>query len=323
MNDLYVSKQTIDLRDSIHLYTLHLIMVQKKSHFLVFAKNYLFFYHLTNRRRKMNKGCTFLYFFFLLVLNCYAQGPVNGFMPKERQVDLAFTYSTERYDNFLAGDGNKEERKLEGYSYSTFLEYGLESNTSLVFTVPYIEHSRLNKGWQDAGLWLKYHNGRTEKQSGVSHLITSVGLSVPVSSYPNDNPLAIGRRSTTFHGRLIWQYNDNYGWFINLQSGIDFQFAPIAQGAIPFLIRGGLGTSRLYTDIWLERYQSLNGMADINNLAAGTGSSWTKSGFTFYIPIQNWVGIFTSGAIILGGRNVGQSRRINLGVVFRINANPK
>ncbi|MEL7220999.1 MAG: transporter [Bacteroidota bacterium] len=269
----------------------------------------------------MGKGCNLLYFFFVLALNGFAQGPVNGFMPQDGQVDLALTYSTEQYDNFWAGDGSNEERSLEGFSYSAFLEYGLDAKTSLVFTVPYIEHNSLNKGWQDASIWFKYRNERTEKQQGISQFITAIGLSVPVSQYPNDNPLAIGRRSTTFQGRLIWQYNANYGWFINIQSGIDFQFAPIAQGAAPFLIRGGLGTSRFYTDIWLERYQSLNATADINNLAAGTGSSWTKSGFTFYVPIQNWVGIFTSGAIILGGRNIGQSRRINLGAVFRLNTN--
>jgi hypothetical protein len=190
----------------------------------------------------------------------------------------------------------------------------------LVLTAPYIQHNAQNKGWQDAALWLKYRNERTEKTLGFSNFITAIGLSFPLSQYPNDNPLAIGRRATTFQGRLLWQYEARYGWFINLQSGIDFQFAPVAQAAVPLLIRGGIGTSWYYVDIWIERYQSLNGVANDNNLSVGPGSSWTKSGLTFYVPIQHWIGVFTSGSLVLGGRNIGQSKRLNAGVVFRFNS---
>jgi hypothetical protein len=178
----------------------------------------------------------------------------------------------------------------------------------------------LNKGWQDASLWLKYRNERTEHPLGFHNLITAVGLSFPLSSYPNDNPAAIGRRAATFHGRFLWQYEARYGWFEHVQSGLDFQFSPVAQAALPILVRGGIGTARYYVDAWVEHYQSLNSNADNGNLAAGTGSTWTRMGGTFYVPITPYFGAFLGGAYILGGQNIGKATRWNAGGVFRLGA---
>ena len=87
--------------------------------------------------------------------------------------------------------------------------------------------------------------------------------------------------------------------------------------AFPILLRGGLGTRHFYFDVWLEQYQGVNGNSANENLASGTGSTWTRTGGTFYVPVRPWVGLFTGGALILGGKNIGQSSRWNLGVVFR------
>lgn len=245
-----------------------------------------------------------------------AQGPISGFMPSDGQVDVAFTYSQERYDAFHGSDGQRVPRELNARSYNLFLEYG-NSRTALVASLPYIHHDDDNRGWQDASLWVKYRNERTEKAQGFHNLITAVGLGFPVSRYPSDNVLAIGRQAATFNGRFLWQYDAKYGWFIHLQSGVDFQFAPTAQAAIPVLLRGGLGTARYYVDGWIERYQSLDNAGDSNNLSVGTGSSWTRIGGTLYVPLRPWVGIFTGGAWVLGGRNIGRSSRLNVGMVLR------
>ncbi|PSR11062.1 MAG: hypothetical protein DA408_19935 [Bacteroidetes bacterium] len=263
--------------------------------------------------------CFFLFLFFY----CHgakAQGPISGFMPRPGQLDAAYTYSQEQYDQFFNADGDLQNRRLTARSSNLFLEYGADAKTALVATASYLDHDQLNRGWQDASLWLKYRNERTEQPLGFHNLITAVGLSFPLSNYPTDNPAAIGRRAATFHGRLLWQYEARYGWFVHVQSGLDFQFSPVAQAAIPILVRGGIGTSRYYVDAWVEHYQSLNGNPDNGNLAAGTGSTWTRTGGTCYVPVTPFFGAFVGGAFILGGRNIGKATRWNVGGVFRLGA---
>ena len=43
-------------------------------------------------------------------------------------------------------------------------------------------------------------------------------------------------------------------------------------------------------------------------ISSGVGSTWTRAGGTFYVPVAPWFGIFTGGAIILGGRS--EERRV-------------
>lgn len=248
--------------------------------------------------------------FTLLLGLCFslqAQGPISGFMPQTGQVDIAYTYSQEQFDQFYDEQGDRVPRSLSSRSHNLFLEYGMNARSSLVLTAPYIDNGAGNRAWQDGSLWLKYRNQRREKPPGFHNLITAVGLSFPLSKYANDNPAAIGRRATTFNGRLGWQYEARYGWFFQLQSGIDFQFAPLAQSAIPLLLRGGIGTSWVYADLWLEHYQSLNGSPADGQLAAGTGSTWTRLGGTLYFPIRPWMGWVGGITQVLGGRNIGAS----------------
>ncbi len=264
----------------------------------------------------MSKYSYLTLFYWGLLPSLLAQGPISGFLPSQRQLDVALTHSWETYDTFLNDAGQQTARSLNARSYNLFVEYG-NSKTTLIASLPYIQHDNANKGLQDASLWLKYRNERTETAQGYHNWITAAGLAFPVSRYPADNPLAIGRQAAMFSGRLLWQYDAKYGWFVQAQSGVDFQFAPTAQAAVPILLRGGLGTARYYIDGWLERYQSLGGTSTGNNLSAGTGSSWTRAGATVYLPLRPWMGVFGGGAWVLGGRNIGVSSRLNVGVVFR------
>jgi len=265
----------------------------------------------------MNGALKLLFLHFIPIL-ALAQGPINGFMPQKGQWDIATTYSQEKYDDFFDTDGKLESRSIRQQSYNLYLEHGFNQQTSVVITAPYISHNDDNKGFQDASLWLKYRNDRTAKKQGISNFITAFGVSFPLSQYPTDNPTAIGRGAATIHGRLLWQYDANYGWFIQIQSGLDFQFSPNAVAAIPLLIKGGIGTKWLYADLWFEHFQSLNTTSIDGIQMAGRSSIWDKIGTTIYVPITPWIGVFTGGAIVLSGKNIGQGKRLNAGLVFRL-----
>lgn len=247
-----------------------------------------------------------------------AQGPINGFMPVKGQWDIATTYSQENYEEFYDEEGLSTQRSIMQQSYNLYVEYGLDAKTSFVFTAPYISHNDDNKGLQDASMWVKYRNDRIKKDGGMLNFITSFGLSVPLSKYPTDNIAAIGNRASTVHGRFLMQYEANYGWFVQVQSGLDFQFSPEAVAAFPLLIKGGIGTKWLYFDLWFEYFQALGQNAQGNQQAVGTGSTWNKLGTTIYVPIQPWIGAFVGGATVLSGKNIGAGNRLNIGLVFRI-----
>lgn len=247
----------------------------------------------------------------------WAQGPISGFMPKPGQLDLAYTYSQSEFDTFFDTNGDAVDRSLSAQAQALFMEYGADAKTALVATLPYIQHDEENRAWQDASLWLKYNNQRVEKTASVRQMITAIGLSTPVSRYANDNPQAIGQRATTFHGRLAWQSTATYGWFINWQLGIDFQLAPVAQAAMPLLLRGGFGAKQYYIEGWIERYQALGQQGNAEILVATPASSWTRMGGTLFLPIIPKIGVVFGTAYVLGGQNIGQSLRWNMGVVFR------
>lgn len=261
--------------------------------------------------------CTFI--ILLYSINLQAQGPISGYMPQDGQWDFVTTYSSENYTDFYKENGDKERRLVDQKSYNLFIEHGMTAHSSLVITLPYIHHNQDNKGLQDASVWTKFRNAHVQKDKGAHNLITALGLSVPLSNYANDNPQAIGNRAAKLQGRFAWQYTATFGWFTHIQTGLDFQFAPDAVVAIPILLRTGIGTHWFYADAWFEHFQSINSAAEQNNInIAGVRSSWSKIGATFYVPIQPWIGIFTGGSLVLSGKNIGDGKRFNLGMVFRI-----
>lgn len=260
----------------------------------------------------------------LLLLFCcclsglFAQGPISGFRQELGTTALAITYSQERYDQYFNAQG-KEDRALEATSYSLFIEAATGPKTSLVATLPYIRTNNQNAGLQDASLWIKYLNLQKVQTRSLHNVFTAVGLSFPIGNYPIDNPAAIGQKASVFQTRLVYQFQHEQGWFLNAASGIDFQFSPSGQAAIPLLLRTGYGGPYFYVEAWWELVSAINGQNAGTNLAlAGTASSWSRLGATLYVPLRPWLGITLGGAWILSGQHIGQSSRLNIGSVFQL-----
>lgn len=247
----------------------------------------------------------------------FAQGPISGFLPGAKTTDIALGYSFETYDSYFFGQ-DKREQMVDATSYNLFVEHGISSKASLVLNLPYIAIDEENSGLQDATIALKYRNQRKEYDSGNLNFITAVGLTFPISSYPKETVNAIGAGAFQFQGRLVMQYNWNYGTFLHIQSGFDFQLIPVARTSIPIQVRAGMGASKFYFDVWMEYMNALNAGVD-NTVAGGEGSSWFRVGGTFYYPFTPDFGAFLGGAYVLSGENIGQSSRINTGVVYKWN----
>jgi len=264
------------------------------------------------------KSITGLLFLFpLLSAKLAAQGPITGFMPGPNVTDLALTYSYEQFDAYFFGS-EKQNINNQVRSVNLFVEHGWSDSLSVVANIPYSWADEENKGFQDGALFVKYRNKRQFFPSGSLTHITAAGLSFPLSRYPvqTDNP--IGQRATQLHGKYLLQYKINNGLFFHLQGGLEFQISPNNQTAVPVLFRWGWGGSAIYFDAWLEYYHAFNSGAD-RQILGGEGSRWLKTGGVFFLAFSPEIGIFVGGSQILSGRNIGQSTRINAGLVYKWN----
>ncbi|MEN0002630.1 MAG: transporter [Bacteroidota bacterium] len=242
-------------------------------------------------------------------------------MPGRKVTDFALNYGYESYDQYFFGS-EKQAASNTIQSLSLFIEHGISNRASVVFTVPYIWIDSENEGIQDAILAIKYRNQRKTYDNGNLNFITSIGLSVPASAYDAETDNPIGNRNFTFQGRFLMQYNFNYGFFIHLQSGIDFQFAPVSRSALPLLFRTGFGAKYFYVDGWIEYFTTFNAGAD-TQLTGGSGSQWWRLGLTGYAPIYKGLGAFVGWAYIPTGKNIGQSHRLNTGIVYKLKGRSK
>ena len=239
-------------------------------------------------------------------------------MPLGRNCDpLKQTYAFDYYNEYAFGE---ELRPIETKtnSMNLFVEHNFSDSLSVVFTAPYMWLDSSDSGFQDANLFVKYLNQKTAYRQGVLSFISSAGLSFPLRSYDLEVARPIGERATILKGRLVAQYQFYSGFFIHLQSGIDFEVKPQSQGAIPVLLRFGFGSAVIYGEAWVEYYKTFNSASD-TQVFGGNGSDWLKIGGSVYIPMSKKVGINIGSSYFLQGKNIGLSTVVNGGLILNFN----
>lgn len=266
-----------------------------------------------------NLKLPFTFLFLLGASTIFAQGFTDGFMKAKGQGTVALTYSHERAETYFFGD-QEQFIDLTSRSVSAYVAYGISDRFDLIATLPYITNDSLNSAFQDATVAIKYQNGKRDFDTGRFRTMTIIGFQFPASDYPTTTAQPIGIRATSFVFRLLGQYENYNGFFVNGQTGVDFRFFPEQQFGMPFIIRTGYGNSKWYADAWLDYFRSFDNSTD-QSVFGGAGSRWLKTGATVYKPLGKKFGIFVGGAYILTGRNVSKSWRANVGLVW--NWDPK
>lgn len=257
------------------------------------------------------------YFILLILLFpviILAQGPIDGYMKGKKETDFALTYSYENYDEYWFGS-ELQKRELTTKSASLFIAHGLGERFNLIVAVPYM-WTEEEKSLQDATLAIKFRNEKKEYSHGSLSKITGIGFSFPIGNYDVNIENPIGEKAVSFLLRHLYQYQSNDGWFVHLQSGIEFRFVPISKLGIPAVIRAGWGGRKIYFDAWLDLFHTFNSGVN-QTVTAGEGSQFVKIGGTIYYGITPHFGAFIGGAKFLSGRNIGKANRVNIGLVLK------
>lgn len=241
---------------------------------------------------------------------------ISGFMNPKGTIDIALGYGDESFDDYLFGS-ERRRQPLRTQSANLFMEYSMSDHGALVVNIPYQRINEGVRGLQDGSIFVKVRNNHRQFEKGRLNTITAVGLTVPLSAYPTDIATPLGYGAMQFQGRLVLQYNTNYGFFFHLQSGADFRFLSPLQTSIPVLARAGFGSTYFFAEGWVEWYNTLNSGVD-QQVTGGSGSDWTRLGATLYVPVYKGLGVAGNLAYIVDGRNIGLSARYGVSVVYRL-----
>jgi len=268
----------------------------------------------------MRKDLLLLVLLVLGALSTWGQGALDGYMKGRHFTDVALTYSFESYDTYFFGT-EAQDISVTTQTVNLYIAHGVSDQLDLIASIPYMWTDSLNSGLQDAILAIRFRNKRKAlSNGGYFNIMTSVGVGFPISNYPTTTAQPIGIKAISFLPRFILQYEKN-GYFLQTQTGVDFRLSPTGLVSIPWIIRTGYSTGKIYADLWFDLFRSINAGVD-NSVTGGEGASWGRIGGTFYVQLNQAFGVFTGGAYNVSGRNIGQAGRVNAGLVYKWDRRP-
>lgn len=278
-----------------------------------------------------------------------AQGPIDGYLKGEAELDVALGFSATGADVFVGGEGEEfGEFPFRGQLLSAFVAYGVTDGVDVVASVPYVI-TESTSGLQDGaffvkGRLLRVPLGKTAAKDpggGAEQLdiLGAIGVSVPLSDYEIVAAGAIGQRAKVVQPRLVAQYN-RPGFFASTVLGYNYRFDELDEARlaeiqqtrpaylpeqpkdyVTALLRAGVPTSRLYVDGWVEVQRTLGGrdfVPDVEELVQPYDVDYTQVGGTVYYSEGPVFGFALSGATFLRARNSSRLWRGSATLIIKV-----
>lgn len=280
---------------------------------------------------------------FICSLNTFCQGPIDGFMKGEGNLDSAIGLTLQRSNNYYGSLNQEFDLNYQANLLGFFAQYGLTDYLDAVVALPFIFGTAENK-FQDMGLFLKvrpFHY--TTDQHLEFNSILSAGYTFPASDYKPDVTGALGQRAQTIPLRGIIQTKLPSGFFINGTATYSFRRDILSSSVtdeaiqglseeqlIPsnyktFMIRLGFATKKHFTEVFIESQTTLGGVDFVLDEVRPPqlyGVDYTKIGGTYYYDVGT-NGIAFNISYILSGRNIGNILSIGVSFIFKSRADDK
>jgi len=274
----------------------------------------------------------------------------DGIMMGRNQLCSGYMFTSDRWDQYWEGTlkrANGNIGTLTTQSHQIFANYGLTDRVNLITHLPHVQTEASQgvlasmRGWQDATVaakWKFFDRPFTSK--GSFRLIGGLGASLPMTNYtPDFLPLSIGLGSRRITGRLTAHFRTKQGFFANAHGAytrrdtvtLDRPFY-YTEGRLTFsdqvpmpstfdavfsggYIRGELVLSGSYAEMRTLaggdiRRQDMPFVS--NRMNASRVGGWAK----VPLPKYNALSLVAGYSYTTGGRNVGQSTTITVGMMY-------
>ncbi len=287
--------------------------------------------------------------FFLLAFagSLQAQTEMDAIMMNKKQICNAVMYSYSSWDHYWEGTLKRNNLNLGTVSTQAVMygaNYGITNKLNVMVMAPYIWTKAsagtlhgLN-GVQDVSLFVKWKPiTKTFGKNKIS-LIAIGGLSTPLSDYVIDFlPLSIGLGSTNLIARGMLDYQRGkftvtgsaaYVWRSNVKLDRDSYYDTELHltnevkmpNAAQYQLRTGYRGKYLMAEALLSNWTTLGGF-DItrNNMPFPSNRmNATSVGVNIKYSIKQHTNLaFTAGgSYTVAGRNVGQSKSVNAGILY-------
>lgn len=274
---------------------------------------------------------------FIWYVNTIGQGPIDGFMKGEGNLDGAIGFTVQQSNNYYGASNKAFDLNYQANLLGFFAQYGLTDYMDAVVSLPFIFGSSENK-FQDMGIFLKARplHYKTKTHFEFSALL-SAGYTFPASDYKPDITGALGQRAQSFPLRGILQTKLPNGFFINGTATYSFrrdQLSPkvseetieglteeqlVPSNFMTNMLRIGLATKKHFVEIFIERQTTFGGVNFLEDQAIPPqlyGVDFTKIGGTYYYDVRT-NGIAVNAAYILNGRNIGNIISIGVSFIFK------
>ncbi|WP_298514267.1 hypothetical protein [uncultured Kordia sp.] len=269
-------------------------------------------------RKRILKICI-----FISILSCsyhgMAQGAISGFYNKKGDATLVLGAGFEDSKNYFIGR-EKSDLSRNLYSISIFGIYGINDRFNVQASLPYLSSNQQN-GLQDAQVFVKYKATETQYKTGTLALSFAAGFSTNVSNYRLGGLNDLGQQAKILDTRVLLHYQQQSGWFANIQSGFSFKFEEVPN-SFPFTFKIGKASAKSYFDFWYD-FQHAFGGIDYRGTPRPQnfkefGVSYHKIGGTYHFPISNKAGIYIAPSYTISGRNVFQGFAYHLGLTYQL-----
>ena len=262
---------------------------------------------------------------------CSAQGLVDGFMQGEGRVSASAAYSFERFDSFYSGrdlvDPPEDLGSITTQSVNLYIAGGVTDFLDVVVNLPFIW--AFGEGavpppdqgdLQDLSLFAKarpFHERTSLLGRGTFSIITAAGVQIPIVDYVENAAVSVGTGTTNLDGRLVAQYQWQFGLFASVQSGFLWRSSE-APSIVPVVAKLGYGARFLFAQVFFEHQEALRGTDVGEGSFPSNGVSFTRVGIDGYVPLFGGLGLSAGFAGILDGRNVGRAYRVSGGLNYSI-----
>lgn len=276
-----------------------------------------------------------------------AQTDIDGLLMQKGFFCVGPTAGKSSWKNYWEGTFKRDNANLGTVSSTNVMlmgNYGITDKLNVLFGVPYIKtkasagNLKGQKGLQDLNLWVKWVAKEKHVAHGSLKTILMGGYSTPVSQYYIDLvPLAIGLKSKTVNGRLMFDYEKG-NWFGTLSGTYMFRNNVTLDrntyyttemhytnevempDAASMNLRAGYRSMTWIVEAIADKFYTLSGFDITKNNMPFVSNKMNATRLGLHVKYDtdfvNGLSFVADGFTTVAGRNVGQSSGFSGGVFY-------